>query len=68
MQNPWNEGLRRGNVGSYSACSTDYTTLRYYQKLLTPDKRYVNSVKGDGGFGNKGESYLEFNGLPVVTR
>lgn len=66
MQQPWNEGLRRGNVGSYSAVFTDYTSLRYYQKLLTPDKRYVNSTKGDGSFGNKGESYLEWNGLPVV--
>jgi hypothetical protein len=27
----------------------------------------VNVVKGDGGFGSKGESYLEWNGIPVVA-
>ena len=66
MQTPYNEGLRRGNVGKYNAVWTDFTSLRYYQKLLTPDKRYVNSAKGDGTFGNKGEFYLDFNGIPVV--
>lgn len=66
MQNPWNEGLRRGNVGSYSAVFTDFATLRYYQKLLTPDKRYSNTVSGDGGFGSKGKFFLDFNGLPMV--
>lgn len=67
MQQAFNEGLRRGNVGSYSACFTDFATLRYYQKLLTPDKRYVNSMQGDGSFGAKGKFYLEFNGIPVVA-
>ena len=38
-----------------------------YQKLLTPDKRYVNSTQGDGSFGAKGKFYLEFNGIPVVA-
>ena len=66
MQNPWNEGLRRGNIGSYSAIFTDFTSLRYYQKLLQADKRYVNQMSGDGTFGNKGKFYLEFNGLPIV--
>jgi hypothetical protein len=65
MQNPFNEGLRRGNVGSYSAAWTDFTTLRYYQKLLTPDKRYA-SMEADGTFGNKGKFYLDFNGIPLV--
>lgn len=66
MQTPFNEGLRRGNVNSYNAMFTDFTTLRYYQKLLTPDKRYANSVQGDGTFGSKGKFYLDFNGIPVV--
>jgi hypothetical protein len=66
MQNPYNDGLRRGNVGSYSAIWTDFTSLRYYQKLLTPDKRYVNSMEGDGSFGNKGKFYLDFNGIAMV--
>jgi hypothetical protein len=66
MQTPFNEGLRRGSVGKYNACWTDFTTLRFYQKLLTPDKRYSNSVQGDGTFGSKGAFYLDFNGIPVV--
>lgn len=66
MQQPFNQGLRRGNIGSYDAAFTDFTTLLYYQKLLTPDKRYANTVKGDGGFGDKGKFYLDFNGLPMV--
>ena len=67
MQIPFNEGLRRGNVGSYNACWTDFTTLRYYQKLLTPDKRYSNTMEGDGTFGDKGKFYLDFNGIPVIA-
>lgn len=66
MQNPYNEGLRRGNVGSYNAVWTDFTSLRYYQKLLTPDKRYNNTSQGDGTFGSKGKFYMDFNGIPVV--
>ncbi len=66
MQNPYNEGLRRGNVGSYSAAFCDFTGLRYYQKLLTPDKRYSNSMEGDGSFGSKGKFYLDFNGIAMV--
>ncbi len=66
MQNPFNAALQRGNVGKLNAAWTDFTSLRYYQKLLTPDKRYVNSKEGDGTFGNKGQFYLDFNGIPVV--
>lgn len=66
MQSLWNEGLRRGNVGSYNAIFTDFGSLGYYQKLLTPDKRYVNSTEGDGSFGSKGKFFLEFNGVPIV--
>lgn len=66
MQTPYNEGLRRGNAGSYNAVYTGFTSLRYYQKLLTPDKRYSNTVQGDGTFGSKGKFYLDFNGIAVV--
>lgn len=66
MQSIFNEGLRRGNVGKYNAIYTDFGSLGYYQKLLTPDKRYANTKEGDGSFGNKGEFYLEFNGIPLV--
>lgn len=66
MQNPFNEGMRRGNAGNFNAAYTDFTSLRWYQKLLTPDKRYANTTEGDGTFGNKGKFYLDFNGIPVV--
>lgn len=66
MQTPYNEGLRRGNCNSYNAVWTDFTSLRYYQKLLTADKRYNNTVEADGTFGAKGKFYMDFNGIPVV--
>ena len=68
MQNVYNEGLRRGGTanGSYNAVYTDFTSLRYYQKLLIPDKRYVNSSQGDGTFGKKDKFYMDFSGIPVV--
>lgn len=66
MQSIFNEGLRRGNVGKYNAIYCDFTSLGYYQKMLTPDRRYSNTKEGDGSFGNKGEFYLEFNGIPLV--
>lgn len=49
---------------------SDYQSRRFYQKLLTVDKRYVNvgqGVKGDGGFAKDSEYYLEWNGCPVVA-
>ncbi len=67
MQGAWNQGLRRGNIGKYDAILADYTTQQYYQKLLVPDKRFVNSMEGDGGFGTqKGPTNLEFNGVPLM--
>jgi len=65
MQAVYNKGLRRGGA-KYSACFTDYDSHRMYQKLLTADKRYVNTTKGDGGFAAKDQSFLEFNGIPIV--
>lgn len=67
MQLDFNACLRRGNIGKLNAVYCDYNTLGYYQKLLTPDKRYVNSKEGDGTFGDKGTFYLEFNGIPLVA-
>lgn len=69
MQQAYNLGLRRGGLrdAKYSAIYCDFDSLRYYQKLLTPDKRYVNTVEGDGGFAKKGQFYLDFNGVPVVA-
>lgn len=65
MQTPFNEGLRRGGK-KYNAVYTDFASLQMYQKLLTPDKRYSNTVQGDGTFGKKGEFFLEHNGIAVV--
>lgn len=66
LQEGWNLGLSRGGDG-YTAGWCSFNYQRYYQKLLTADKRYVNSIKGDGGFGSKEKMYLEFNGIPLVA-
>lgn len=65
LQQYYNEGLRRGG-SKYNAIWSDFDYLRYYQKLLTADKRYVNTMKADGTFGNKDEFYMEFMGVPWV--
>jgi len=65
MQQAYNESLRRGG-GKLSAIYCDFDSLRMYQKLLTADKRYVNSIKGDGGFAAKDKFYLEFNSIAIV--
>lgn len=65
LQSLWNSCMQRG-AGKISALYSDFNSLRYYQKLLTPDKRYVNTIEGDGGFASKGKYYLEFNGSPWV--
>ncbi len=66
LQRLMDETERRGGKG-INAIYSDYTSRRMYNKLLVADKRYVNSVKGDGGFSNKNQSYLEFNGIPWVA-
>lgn len=58
-------GRRSGRQAD--AVYSDYDSKRFYQKLLTPDKRYVNTIEGDGGFADKGKSYLEWNGKPWVA-
>jgi hypothetical protein len=65
MQNAYNAGLRRGGA-KYSAIECDYDSLRFYQKLLTADKRFNNTIEGDGGFAKKDKFYLDFNGIPIV--
>lgn len=66
LQAEYDSALLRGN-GSLSAMYSDFPSRRMYQKLLTADKRYVNTIKGDGGFSSKQENYLEFNGIPWVA-
>lgn len=41
---------------------TNHAIMRKYANLLTPDRRYVNTMTFDGGF--KG---LEYNGVPVMA-
>lgn len=65
IQNATNAMMQRGG-GKPSAYYMDFDTQRFYQKLLTADKRYANTVEGDGGFARKGQSYLDFNGIPMV--
>lgn len=65
MQNPYNEGLRRGGA-KYNAVYTDFLSMRMYQKLLVPDKRYANTTSGDGTFGKSDKFYMDFSGIPVV--
>jgi len=59
--------IRQRGGGKLSAVYSDHDSERMYDKLLTADKRYVNSVKGDGTFSNKDSSYLEFAGVPWVA-
>lgn len=65
LQQAWNLGMNRGGA-KYSAIYCDFDSLRMYQKLLTADKRYSNTVKGDGGFAEKDKFYLDFNGVAMV--
>lgn len=66
LQQAEDEAERRGGRG-INAIYSDFVSRRYYQKLLTADKRYVNTVQGDGGFSSKDKNYLEFNGKPWVA-
>lgn len=65
LQQAYNAGMQRGGA-KFDAVYSDFDSLRMYQKLLTADKRYVNTVKGDGGFANKDQFYLDFNGIAWV--
>lgn len=66
MKQVYNECRRRG-AAKISAIYCDFDSERMYEKLLLPDKRYVNTVKGDGSFSDKEKSYLEYAGTPVVA-
>lgn len=66
LQQTEDECERRGGRG-VNALYSDFGSRRMYQKLLTADKRYVNTVKGDGGFSDDQKTYLEFNGKPWVA-
>lgn len=66
LQESEDDAERRGG-STLTAIWSDHASRRMYQKLLTADKRYVNTIQGDGGFSNKGQNYLEFNGKPWVA-
>jgi hypothetical protein len=66
LQQAEDEAQRRGGR-DINALYSDYGSRRMYQKLLTADKRYVNTVKGDGGFSDESKTYLEWNGKPWVA-
>jgi hypothetical protein len=66
LQNVEDECERRGGRG-VNALYSDFGSRRMYQKLLTADKRYANTIKGDGGFADQNKNYLEFNGKPWVA-
>jgi hypothetical protein len=66
LQQTEDESERRGGR-AINCIYSDFAARRYYQKLLTADKRYVNVVKGDGGFSDINKNYLEWNGKPWVA-
>jgi len=66
LQQAEDEAERRGGRG-INCLYSDFGSRRMYQKLLTADKRYVNVVKGDGGFSSESKNYLEWNGKPWVA-
>lgn len=66
LQQAQDSAERRGG-SRLKAVYSDFASRRMYQKLLTADKRYVNTMEGDGGFASKGEWYLEWNGMPWVA-
>lgn len=66
LQQAEDEAERRGGR-LVNALYSDFGSRRMYQKLLTADKRYVNTVKGDGGFSDASKIYLEWNGKPWVA-
>jgi hypothetical protein len=57
---------RRRGGAKIKAWWTDFDTERFYERLLVSDKRYVNTMKGDGSFTTGGQEYLEYGGAPLV--
>lgn len=63
LQSAWQYAKQRGGV-DFMAVVSDFDSQTMYTKLLQSDKRYVNTDKGDGGFGSKDKMNLEYNGVP----
>ncbi len=58
--------MQRGG-GKLMAVYSDYDSQRMYEKLLVAGKRFNNTVKGDGTFSSKEQSYLEYSGVAWVA-
>jgi hypothetical protein len=65
LESLYNLAMLRGGE-QLSAIFSDFNSERMYKKLLAADKRFVNTMEGDGGFAKKGKTYAEFNGIPWV--
>lgn len=66
LQQAEDNAERRGGR-AVNCLYSDFASRRMYQKLLTPDKRYPSTIKGDGGFSDINKNYLEWNGKPWVA-
>lgn len=67
IQNAFNQGRELGDA-QYDALFSDFTSERFYNKLLVADKRFIGTkVGGDGSFSDKDKTYLEYGGLPWVS-
>lgn len=62
MQQGYQYPKQRGG-SKIQAIVSDFDSQTFYTKLLQADKRYVNTNKGDGGFGTKDDMSLEYNGI-----
>lgn len=57
---------RRRGGSKPKAWMTDFDTERYYERLLVADKRFVNTMKGDGSFSTTESEHLEYGGSPII--
>lgn len=56
---------RRRGGAKVKMWMTNFDTERFYERLLVSDKRYVNTMKGDGSFTTKENEYLEYGGAAI---
>lgn len=67
MKQGWNVGRQRGGA-KYSVVFTDFGTEQMYEKLLVPDRRFVQQkIKGDGTFADKDENFLDYGGIAMMV-
>lgn len=58
---------RRRGAAKVKAWWTNFDSERFYERLLVSDKRFVNTMTGDGSFTTTGTQYLEYGGAPVIA-